>query len=305
MLQKLATINESKDEPDVISEALMAGPSNLTKHDVINQAVDGLSQTKLVHLISTTLTTSNNTMPTTLTQTITHSKPSPLLAIQPKIETELLLIAALRESQEMNNSLTNQNIALQASNLLNEVYCGNAKGALQTQENKRKKKGTRSLPDGLACVLTEDKFYEACINFKKEQCTTAKAKETQKDAQACWKEAKQGWQQGEDAHIALKDREEAIYKELKAAWEAENTKVQCGWGHGWGCGHGGSGGTVLAKPKKAAILKRVPPPLLRDFLARKNGELDLEYSSDDDGSGIDGEGADNNNNKEQDEEQDE
>ena len=138
MLRKLATINEADDEPDVISEALMAGPSNLTKHDVINEAVDGLSRTKLTHLISTTLTTSNDTMPTTLTQTITRSKPSPLLAIQPKTETELLLIAALRESQEMNDSLANRNIALQASNLLNEVYCGNMKGALQTQENKRK-----------------------------------------------------------------------------------------------------------------------------------------------------------------------
>ena len=107
MLRKLATINEADDEPNVISEALMAGPSNLTKHNVINEAVDGLSQTKLVHLISATLTTSNDTMPTTLTQTITRSKPSPLLAIQPKTETELLLIAALRESQEMNNSLAN------------------------------------------------------------------------------------------------------------------------------------------------------------------------------------------------------
>lgn len=43
MLQKLATINEADDEPDVISEAPIAGPSNLTKHDVINEAVDGLS----------------------------------------------------------------------------------------------------------------------------------------------------------------------------------------------------------------------------------------------------------------------
>ena len=94
----------------------------------------------------------------------------------------------------MNNSLANQNIALQTSNLLNEVYCGNAKEALQTQENKRKKKGTGSLPDGLACILTADEFYEAHINFEKEQGTIAKAKETWKDAWACWKEAKQEWQ---------------------------------------------------------------------------------------------------------------
>jgi len=228
MLQKLTTINEANNDPDVISKALMAGPSNLTKHDVINEAVDGLSRTKPVHLISATLTTSNDTMPITLTQTITRFKPSPLLTIQPKTETELLLIAALQESQEMNDSLANQNVAKQASNLLNEVYCSNTKGALQTQENKRKKKGTGTLPDGLACVLAADEFYEAHVNFEKGQHTEAKAKEAQKDAQAAWKEAKQEWQQGEDAHIALKNREGARYVEHLADWEAENARAQHG-----------------------------------------------------------------------------
>ena len=301
MLRKLATINEADDEPDVISEAPMAGPSNLTKHDVINEAVDGLSRTKLAHLISATLTTSNDTMPTTLTQTITRSKPSPLLAIQPKTETELLLIAALRESQEMNDSLANRNIALQASNLLNEVYCGNTKGALQTQENKRKKKGTGTLPDGLACVLTADEFYEARVNFEKEQRTEAKAKEARKDARAAWKEAKQEWQQGEDARIALKDREDARYAERLADWEAENARAQRGRGRGHGRGRGGGGGTILAKPKKATIPKRVPPPLLRDFLAGNNDELSQEEGSNDDGSGNNGEGAEDNDNDEEDE----
>jgi hypothetical protein len=90
-----------------------------------------LSQTKLTHLIASTLTTSKDTMPKTLRQTITRSKPSPLLAIQPKTETEILLLAVLRESQMNNKTLTDQNIALQATNILNKVYCGNAKGALQ------------------------------------------------------------------------------------------------------------------------------------------------------------------------------
>ena len=290
MLKKLATINE-EDEPDIISEAPMAGPSNLTKHDVINEVVDGLSRTKLAHLISNTLTTSKDAMPTTLTQTITRSKPSPLLSIQPKTETELLLIAALRESQEMNDSLTNRNIALQASNLLNEVYCGNAKGALQTQENKRKKKGTGTLPDGMACVLTADEFYEARVNFEKEQRTKAKTKEARKDARAAWKEAKQEWQKGEDARNALKDQEEVIYAERMAVWEAENG-AQRGRGRGRGSRGGGTSSTVLVKPKKATIPKRVPPPLLKNFLAGNNEEPVQEVGSNDDGSDEDGECAD-------------
>jgi hypothetical protein len=45
-----------------------------------------------------------------------------------------------------------------------------------TKEKKRKKKGTSTLPDGLACVLMGDEFYEARVNFEKGQCTETKAK---------------------------------------------------------------------------------------------------------------------------------
>ena len=98
-------VPSKETSPDVISKTPMAGPSNPTKHDVINEAVHGLSQTKLAHLIASTLTTSKDAMPKTLTQTITCSKPSPLLAIQPKTETEILLLAALQESQMNNETL--------------------------------------------------------------------------------------------------------------------------------------------------------------------------------------------------------
>jgi hypothetical protein len=79
-------------------------------------------------------------------------------------------MAALRESQEANDSLLNQNIALQAGNLLIEVYCGNAKTALQTQPEEAKwKKVTGTLLDGLAHVLTTDEFFDARQNFEEEQ----------------------------------------------------------------------------------------------------------------------------------------
>ena len=182
VLRKLAKISKAEDAPDVISKTLVASPSNPTKHNVINEAVHGLSQTKLAHLIVSTLTTSKGAMPKTLMQTITCSKPSPLLAIQPKTETEILLLAALWESQMNNETLADQNIALQATNILNKVYCGNAKGTLQFQEDKKKKKTTGAFPNGLAHVLTADEFYEACQNFEKEQRTAAEAKEMRKDA---------------------------------------------------------------------------------------------------------------------------
>ena len=70
-------------------------------------------------------------------------------------------------------------------------------------------------------------------------------------------------------------------------------------------GVGGGTNTILAKPKKATIPKRVPPPLLKEFLAGNNEELPVgqEVGSNDDGSassGEDGEGADG-----EDEEEDE
>ena len=273
MLRKLATISEAEDTPDIISETPVAGPSNPTKHNVINEAVNGLSQTKLAHLIASTLTTSKDAMPKTLTQTITCSKPSPLLAIQPKTETEILLLAALQESQMNNKTLADWNIALQATNIFNEVYCSNAKGALQFQEDKKKKKTTGgALPDGLACVLTADEFYEAHQNFEKEQWTAAKEKDMRKDACAAWKKAKEEWQKVEDEHLALKAREDAIYVDLKAAWEAEDAHARCGHGCGQGCGWGCGGGTALAKPTKAIVPKQVPSPLLKDFLAGNNIE---------------------------------
>ena len=218
------------------------------------------------------------TIPSTLTQTITRSKPSPLIALQPQTENEILLMAALRESQEINNSLLNRNIALQAGNLLNEVYCGNAKAALQTQETK-KKKVTGTLPDGLARVLTADEFFKARVDFEREQRSKIKAKETRKDSRAAWTEAKAEWQRNEDACIVLRDRECALYEEQKAAWEVENGGPGCGrgCGHGHGGrgrGHGGRGrGAAMQgqpKPKKPIVQKRVPPPLLKDFLAGNN-----------------------------------
>ena len=142
----------------------------------------------------------------------------------------------MQELQLNNETLANWNIALQATNTLNEVYCGNTKGALQFQEDKKKKKTTGALPDGLAHVLISDEFYEAHQNIEKDQHTVAKAKEIRKDAHAAWIEAKEEWQKVEDERLALKVREEVIYTELNAAWETKDAKARHGQGHGRGKG---------------------------------------------------------------------
>ena len=68
MFQKFARVNDDSQldsEAEVISEGPIAGPSNPTKFDVINDAVKGLSKTDFTHLLSPTLTTSNDRMPST------------------------------------------------------------------------------------------------------------------------------------------------------------------------------------------------------------------------------------------------
>ncbi|KIJ99201.1 hypothetical protein K443DRAFT_53155, partial [Laccaria amethystina LaAM-08-1] len=138
-------------------------------------------------------------------------------------ETEVLLLAALQESHKSNEYLTNRNIALQAGNLLNEAYCAKAKGALQFQEEKKKKKKRQgTLPDGLPCVLTGDRFYEERVNFEKERRAEEREKENRKDLRAEWKAAKEKWQQAEDTRKALKERETAKYEEALAVWKAAN-----------------------------------------------------------------------------------
>ncbi|EDQ98675.1 uncharacterized protein LACBIDRAFT_298336 [Laccaria bicolor S238N-H82] len=181
-------------------------------------------------------------------------------------ETEVLLLAALQESHKSNEYLTNRNIALQAGNLLNEVYCVKAKGALQFQEEKKKKKKRQgTLPDGLPCVLKGDRFYEERVNFEKERQAEEREKDNRKDLQAEWKAAKEKWQQAEDARKELKEHETAKYEEALAVWKAVNE------GQGRGCGCGCGGGNAGQKPVMAAIPKWVPPPLLKDFLTGWTG----------------------------------
>jgi hypothetical protein len=270
MFRKLARVcDEPQDE--VISEDPIAGPSNLTKFDVINDAVKGLSESDFAHLLSPTLTTSNDKMPSTAPQLIHLPQTSPLLTIQPQTETEAILLAALREYQNLNDSLTNRNIALQSHNLLNEVYCGNAKGALQFQEKKKQTKGKGTLTGILACLVTGDEFYEARVNMQKESRIEERTKATRKDAKVIWQAAVEEWKKKEDARKALKVRETEKFKVAMAAWKAN------GRGHGRGRGRGG--GTNTEKPTMATIPPATPRPLLKDFISGKSieeGEEDSE-----------------------------
>ena len=267
MFQKLARVRDDpQSEAEFISEDPIAGPSNPTKYDVISDAVRGLSQTDFAHLLSPTLTTSKDKMPSTTPQLIHLPLPSPLLTIQPQTETEAILIAALREYQNLNETLTNRNIALQSHNLLNEVYCSNTKSALQFQ-GKKKEKGKQTLTGGLACLVTGDEFYEARVNMQKESQIEEQSKENRKDAKAMWQAAVEEWKKDENTRKALKISETEKFKAAMAAWKAANGRQGVGRGRGYG-----GGVTKTAKPVMATIPPAKQRPLLKNFISGQNGE---------------------------------
>src|SRR5271168_3072365 len=84
--------------------------------------------TNLAFLATPIPTTSADPMPTTTTHTVqqnsisTVNKAAAALAIVPTTANELLLLAALRESQSQNLRTEVHTFHLKASNILNEVY---------------------------------------------------------------------------------------------------------------------------------------------------------------------------------------
>ena len=110
---------------------------------------------------------------------------------------------------------------------------------------------------------------------------------------------KEKWQQAEDARKELKERETAKYEEALAVWKAANEGQGCGCGHGRRRGRGRGGGNAGQKPVMATIPKRVPPPLLKDFLAGQTGtglaeEEEGEHFTSDDDNESNGDNESNN-----------
>lgn len=158
--------NQDGDAPSsLINNQVPPLPSHTTalsttpeQSSAINQAIQQLSQTKLAYLVS------SEPMPTVpITSGIQHNTQlliSPMktgridaLAIEPKSKNEIILLAALRESEARAEQLKKRTVELQASNVLNEMYCNQLRRQLAYQENKKNEpKGKGKLVgDGQGC----------------------------------------------------------------------------------------------------------------------------------------------------------
>lgn len=271
---------EPRDGPELTSNTSKASStSKASKLDVILEAIDGLSQTDIAHIFNTTLTLSSDPMSHTTTQIIpSQSAPTHPLSIEPQTDNEILLLAALRESEARNQILLNRTIELQASNILNEAYCGKLKRHLAHQENKMKDKGKGKgtlVGDGLPRVLTGDAFYEAVVEFKKAKAAEERDAETKKDARAVYAAALKEWKEGEAARKAEKEDLLMEYRHAVTCWEnvkARSARKKTRFN--------------LLKPKMPTFDKAARRPRMKDFLAGGGGK---ENEQEDESSGGDSE----------------
>jgi hypothetical protein len=269
---------EPSDGPELTSDASkISSMSKASKLDVILEAVEGLSQTDIAHIFNTTLTLSSDPMSHTTTQIIpSQSTPTHPLSIEPQTDNEILLLAALQESEAHNQILLNHTIELQASNILNEAYCSKLKWHLAHQENKKKDKGKGTLVgDGLPCVLTGDAFYEAVVEFKKAKVAEERDAETKKDARAVYAAALKEWKEGEAARKAKKEEMLMEYRHTVTCWEnvkkrSARKKTRFN----------------LLKPKMPTFDKASRHPRMKDFMAGGGGK---ENEQEDELSGGDSE----------------
>ena len=297
MLQKLQITPDS--DADVISEGQGAGPSSTPDQSTINSthtrrstrttthleilegAVAALKTTNLAFLATPIPTTSADPMPTTTTRTVqqnsisTVNKAAAALAIVPTTANELLLLAALRESQSQNLRTEVHAFELQASNILNEAYAQRLCAKLAAQEEKRnKKKSTKLVGDGLPRLLSGDEFYELAQEKEKEMHEATREKERKKDGRALYNVAVQEWEVEEQARRDAKVLATANIKKAIKAWEKKRDSAK-------------AKGTrfTLIKPKADPATKAAPKPKLRDFLGAVAESQEPESSGDDVGEG--------------------
>lgn len=251
-------------------------PMNPT-HKLVEETVDKLSQTDLGYLLSGTHSiTSTDPMHTSRPHPIPSlAAPVDLLSIIPKTETEVMLLAALREAHEANEVLKKRIINLQASNVLNEIYCNKLQFQLAYKEEKKAKEDMkgRLAGDGLPKMLTGDEFYERVVEFTKWQKDQEREKEERREETLGYKEEVEMWKKLEDERKAKNKALSEKYHTAVAAWQKRREAAKA------------KGKLSLfkdLKPKMGPKFKAIPKPKKRRQAAKV-----LEDGGEDEGEAFD------------------
>ncbi|KIJ96206.1 hypothetical protein K443DRAFT_124544 [Laccaria amethystina LaAM-08-1] len=231
-------------------------------------------------------------MPTTTTRTVQQNsipinKAVAALAIVPNTANELLLLAALRESQSQILRTKVHAFELQASNILNEAYAQRLCAKLAAQEEKRNKKIARRSRQSCG-----DEFYELAQQKEKEIREVAREKERRKDGRVMYKAAVEEWEIVEQERRDARALATANLKKAVKAWEKKRDSAK-------------AKGTrfTLIKPKGDPATKATPKPKLKDFLGAVAEDQEPESGGDDasegeastSASGSDGDGDEDDN----------
>jgi hypothetical protein len=250
---------------------------NLKRIDILEETVAALKKTNLAYLAAHTPTTSSDTMPKTATRTRAQvagpvNTTAAALTIEPSTSNELLLLAALRESESRNIRTEIHAFELQASNILNEAYTERLRKALETKEEKKNKgKGTKLVGDGLPKLLTGDAFYELAKEKEKEVREIEKQKEARKGGRAAYRTAIEEWNEAEQAR---KDEITTIKASLDKAVTAWTKKKAAAAKKG--------NKFIEKKPKRDAFPPKTPKPKLKDFVGGSNFRVESGDEAGDD-----------------------
>jgi hypothetical protein len=273
-------------------EASKSTPTSATRRtcptksiNILEVAVAALKKTNLAYLAAPTPTTSSDTMPKTATRTGAQvtgpvNTTAAALTIEPSTSNELLLLAALRESESRNVRAEIHAFELQASNILNEAYTERLRKALEAKEEKqsKKRKVTKLVGDGLPRLLTGDKFYELAKEKEREVREVERQKEVRQDGKAAYRMAIDEWNEVEQA------RKDEITT-IKANWE----KAVAAWTKKKAAAAKKGKKFTETKPKRdtSRLPPKTPKPKLKDFVG---GNIDRVESGDEgaDDAGDDG-----------------
>ena len=175
--------SSTQNELTITSTCTHHSTRTTTHLEILEGAVATLKKTNLAFLTSPTPTTCVDPMATTTTCTVQQNS-IPInnavaaLAIMPTTANELLLLAALWESQSQNICTEVHAFELQASNNLNKAYAKWLCAKLAAQEEKHnKKKLIKLVGDSLAWLLCGDEFYELAQQKEQEMHEVMREKE--------------------------------------------------------------------------------------------------------------------------------
>ncbi|KAF9237892.1 hypothetical protein BU15DRAFT_48263 [Melanogaster broomeanus] len=199
-------------------------------HDDLDNVIKKLAETSLSGLVTPSIISSETVLQHGTTFPISPIKEShlPIANIKVKTANEVMLLAALHEARAANAALKQRLIALQAANILNEMYCSKLRGQLAHFEEKKKKGGKmgKVLGDGLPRLLSGDEFFQRVVEFEEAQEKAAVEKMTRGEERKRHSEALATWKKSEEARKVENNAQRAHYHEALQTWNKEKTRAK-------------------------------------------------------------------------------